>query len=230
MEYLDHPFDVNTGSSRRPTPTTFVHLRKWVDKDEKFLELHSQTDITNINKQLDDSATFYVSNVIQRVIAQLIGETDKGMATIKATDDGQLKVYIDADAIAAIAALATTISLAAGSNLIGKVEIQGTSQLTLKAIIDFNLGDTYDIIGIPATGKRHNITSIVFVTGGTTNIILRDESGAFTGGMDFGGTDEPRGMVANHELHPLKCTINEKFQIVSSGDVQVSGYVLYFDA
>jgi len=228
MEYLDHPFDVCTGSSRRPTPLAYVHLRKWVDKDEKFLELHSQTDITNINKQLDDSATFYVSNVIQRVIAQLIGETDKGMATIKATEDGELKIYVDARLITAIEALASSIVLQEGSDLIGKVQIEGTSQITLKAKIDFNTGDTHKIIDA-ATGKRHNITSIVFTVAGQTNIILRDETGPFTGGMDFGGTNEPRGMVATHDLHPLKCTISEEFQIVSSGTVQVSGYVLYFD-
>lgn len=229
MQYLDQPFNVNTGSSRRPTPLAYEHLRAWVDKDEKFLQLRSQADLTNINKQLDESATFFISNILSRVIAQIQGETAKGFVTVKATEDGELKIYLDPDAISKLTELQTLISLAAGSNLIGKVEIQGTSQITLKAKIDFNDGSTKKIID-GNTGFRHNITSIVFTVAGETNITLRDETGIFTGAMDFGGTNEPRGMVANHELHPLKCTISEEFQITSSAAVQVSGYALYFDA
>lgn len=228
MQYLDKPFDVNTGSGRRPTPLVYVHLRKWVEKDEKYLELRSQTDLTNVNQQFDDSAKYYVSNVIQRTISQLIGATEKGFATIKATEDGELKVYIDDRIIDAIEELKTEIALAEGSNLIGKVQIAGTSQAPLNAEIDFNTAATHDIIAA-AAGKAHHITTIVLTVGGETNLTFKDETGNITGPLDFGGTDEPRGMVSNHVLVPLKCTISEKFQIISSGAVQVSGYVIYFD-
>ena len=200
---ISYPFRVQTGSSRRPMPTDFVHRRKYVAKDENFILIRSTEQLTNVNQQLDETLNLYASNIVSRVIAQLIGQTDSGFATIRATQEGALKV--------AIASVLTD------------------TPPVLKAKIDFNTADTHDIIAA-VTGKRHNITAIILTTGGETNITLRDETSTFTGPMDFGGTNEPRGMVAVHDLHPLKCTISEKFQIVSSGAVQVSGYVLYFDA
>lgn len=228
MEYLDQPFDVSTGSSRRPTPLAYAHLLKWVEPLQKYIQLGSQADIINVNKQFDSSANFYVSNVIQRVIAQLIGQTDKGFITIKGTDDGELNIYLDQDAKDLIEELKTTIVLAAGTNLIGKVQIAGTSQTPLRAVINFATAATHDIIAA-VSGKKHKITTIVFTVAGETNITLRDETGGISGAMDFGGTSQPFGMVANHALVPMECTISEKFQIISSGAVQVSGYVLYYD-
>ena len=200
---LSYPFRVQTGSSRRPIPTDFVHRRKYVAKDENFILLRSTEQLTNVNNQLDETLNLYVSNIIQRVIAQLIGQTDSGFATIRATPQGALNV--------AIAGVLTD------------------TPPVLKAKIDFNTADTHDIIAA-VTGKRHNITTLVFTVAGETNITLRDETSTFTGPMHFGGTNQPNGMVANHDLHPLKCTISEKFQIVSSAAIQLSGYVLYFDA
>lgn len=267
MEYLDYPFAVSTGSSRRPTPTEFEHLRQWLDKDERFLLLHSQSDITNIDQQLDQTTKIMVSNVIQRVIAQIIGDKDPGFVTIKGTDGGALHVYpaggaeggkIDAkiadgdsaalgaiaDAIVAAGAagtisaklrrltqgledLKTLVVLAAGDKLIGNVKIAGTTRTLQKAVIDFAGGGDSSIIGATALVKIH-ITSLVFTVGGTTNITLITGSTDISGPMDFGGTNEPRGMVANHGEFALQCGTNEAFIINSSAAVQVSGYVIYF--
>ncbi|GAH68745.1 unnamed protein product [marine sediment metagenome] len=76
-------FDPGTNTSRCPMPTRFEHFLKFITKDENFLGLHSQEDITNINQQLDQTLNLMVSNIIQRVIAQVIGKTDKGFETIK---------------------------------------------------------------------------------------------------------------------------------------------------
>ncbi|MBA7496286.1 hypothetical protein ES702_06885 [subsurface metagenome] len=268
MEYLDQPFQVSTGSSRRPTPLAYEHLRKYAELVKQYLRITNQSSLVNVNELLNLTGNLYVSNEVSRVIAQIIGQTALGFVTIKGTDDGALHVYpmggvtpgyydvkiadgddatlgAIADAIVAAGAegtisaklrrltqgledLKTTVSLAAGTNLIGKVQLAGMAITPLKAKIDINTAATHDIIAA-VSAKKHYITTIVLTTGGQTNLILRDESAPFTGGMDFGGTDEPRGMVSNHPLVPLVCTTNEKFQIVSSGAVQVSGYVLYYD-
>jgi len=224
MIELAYKFRVATGTSRRPTPLKYEHLRKYIDKAERFISLSSIEQVTNVNQQLEQTANLFVSNVISRVIAQLIGQTDKGFVTIKGTDDGALKVYIDDfDPSASL-----SLELSAGTNLIGKVQIEGTSQTPLRAAINIATGVTHDIIAA-VSGKKHKITFIMFTVAGDVSVTLRDETGAISGVMDFGGTDEPRGMVANHAQIPMVCTVGEKFQITLSSAVQVSGYCLYYD-
>lgn len=269
MYYLDHPFNVRTLTSRRPTPTHYVHLRKYAALVKQYLRLRSQTDIVNVNDVLNLVGNLYVSNEISRVIAQLIGVTDKGWETIKATEDGELKVYpsggvlpgfmdvkvadgddavlgtiaddvVDAGAAGTLSAklrratqgledLKTLVVLAAGTNLIGKVDIAGSGQTCLFKKIDKTGIATHDII-TAVSDKKHHITTIVFTVGGATNIILRDSTQVFTGKMDFGDVGQPAGMVANHGINPLICATNSIFQIDSDANVQISGYVLYYDA
>lgn len=225
MESQFYIFDPGTNTSKCPMPTRFVHLLKFITKDENFLGLHSQEDITNINNQLDQTLNLMVSNIIQRVIAQVIGQTDKGFATIKGTDDGALHVYL-AKAAATLDILAT---LQAGGNLIGKVQIEGISQTKQTAKISITGADNHDITEAAPTGSYH-ICSIMFTVAGEVSVTLRDESGTLTGPMNFGGTDEPRGMTHNFGLVPLKCAAGKKFQINLDGDVQVSGVITYYDA
>ncbi|MBA7496014.1 hypothetical protein ES702_06611 [subsurface metagenome] len=203
MEDLFYIFDPGTNTSKCPIPTRFDHLLKFVTRVEQYIALHSQEDIININSQLDKTTNLIISNIIQRVIAQIIGQTDKGFVTIKGTDDGAIHVSVQED--------------------------PDSLKTPLKAKIAIATAVTHDIIGIVA-GKSHHITSIMFTVAGEVNITLRDETGTFTGAMDFGGTNEPRGMTHNHETFPLICTAGEKFQITLSAAIQVSGYVTYYDA
>ncbi|GAI98848.1 unnamed protein product, partial [marine sediment metagenome] len=89
MENEYYSYNPGTFTCRAPLPERFEHFLKFITKDENFLGLHSQEDITNINQQLDQTLNLMVSNIIQRVIAQIIGKTDKGFETIKGTDDGE---------------------------------------------------------------------------------------------------------------------------------------------
>ena len=268
MEYLDYPFTVSVGSGRRPTPTTFEHLRKYSVLELAYQKISSQVDITNINSILEQTANLYVSNEIHRVIAQLVGELDPGFITIKGTALGALHVYpaggdedgkidvkvadgdnyalgaygdsiVSAGAPGTLSAklrratqgledLKSLVVLAAGSNLIGNVKVAGTSQVELSAVINIATATTHDIIAAVGA-KSHHITSIVFTVNGEVNITLKDETGNLTGAMDFGGTDEPRGMALNFGLASLKCTVAEKFQILLSAAVQVSGVATYYD-
>lgn len=223
MKYLDHPFRVSTRSSRRPTPLTYEHLRQWLEKDERFLLLHSQTDITNIDQQLDQTTKIMISNVIQRVIAQIIGDKDPGFVTIKGTDDGALHVYLP-EGLGTITANST---LQAGANLIGKVQIQDSSQTLVTAKIDIvPAATTFTITG--TSGQKIHVVNLFFTVGAETNIVFKDGSTALTGAMDFGASGEPRGAVIPLGLGPLICSSGNAFVIEISPAVQVSGYCIYY--
>ena len=198
---LDYPFRVQTGSSRRPTPTTFVHLRKYAAKEENFIILHSQEEITNINQQLNQTTTLQISNIISRVIAQLIGETDYGFATIKGTPGGALHVIQAGD--------------------LSKTKIYGTAAIDISSS-----GDNTIISG--SAGTQIKVVTIVFTVAAEVNIILKSGTTAKSGPMDFGAANEPMGIVAPHGPGPFVCNTAEDFIINLSGVVQVSGYCTYY--
>ena len=191
-------YDPATKTSRRPTPEKFAHLRKWIDVDEKFIDITNITQLVDVNVQLEQSAKLYVSNVISRVIAQLIGKYGDGFVTIEGTKDGRLKVDTRAE--------------------------PGT---ILNAVIDFATAATHEIIALVA-GQKIKIKNIMLTVAGETNLTFQSDATALSGAMDFGGSDEPRGMVHNLGDAPLETIVNEAFKITSSGAVQVSGYVTYF--
>lgn len=72
------------------------------------------------------------------------------------------------------------------------------------------------------------IATMAFTVGGETNLTLKSLATAISGAMDFGGSDEPRGLTHGLGDYPLKTAVGESFVIASSIDVQVSGYVTYF--
>jgi len=224
MENEYFKFNPGTNTVRTPIPTTFEHLLGWVDKIEQYLTIHNQEDIVNINKLLETTLNLQISNIIQRVIAQVIGEYKEGFVTIKGTEDGALHVYL-ADTAATLEILAT---LQAGTNLIGKVQIEGTSQTVKSAKISSAAGG--DILTITPTGSNKiKVTTVVLTVAGATEIKFIDGTTDLTGAMDFGGTNEPRGMVANHGNHPLETTAGAVFKVNSSQAIQVSGYVIYYE-
>ncbi|MBA7655304.1 hypothetical protein ES703_63208 [subsurface metagenome] len=198
---LDYPFRVQTGSSRRPTPTTFVHLRKYAAKDENFLILHSQEEITNINYQLDQTTNLQISNIISRVIAQLIGETSYGFATIKATPDGALHVIQAGD--------------------LSKTKIYGTAPIDISSPAD-------NIIITATPGTQIKVVFLMFTVAGEVDIILKTGTTPKSGPMDFGAANQPMGIVAPHGPGPFVCETAEDFIINLSAAIQVSGYCTYY--
>lgn len=185
-----------TGTTlRRITPTAFAHLRKWIEEVKRNIKITSITEMTNINQQLEQNAELYVSNIISRVIAQLIGKYGDGFVTLEATADGALKVQSEREAKAITSA---------------KIDFAGA-------------GDTTIVTG--QAGKQIKIATLVFTVAGETNIMLKAGATAFTGPMDFGGTDEPRGMVDTHGYCAYELPVGQSFVINSSLAVQVSGYV-----
>jgi len=204
----------------RPTPTVFLHLRKWVQPVEQSIELRSVTEITNITQQLEQSAVLYLNNIVSRVIAQLTAKYGDGFVTLEGTAEGALKTVLEAG-------VAEIGKLAAGTATIGAVEIVGTSRTVLNAVITFSGSATHEVIAL-VTGEKIYITNLMFTVAGEVNLTLKSATDAISGAMDFGGADEPRGMVQHFGNHPLETAAGEAFQILASAAVQVSGYVTYF--
>ena len=198
---LDYPFRVTTGSSRRPTPTEFVHRRKWADPRDKYIRLTTTEQITNVTQQLDETDEFFVTNILSRALSFILGQTDLGPRIIKGTLDGALHVAIDG-------LLSDTKNL-------------------LPAKIDIATAADHTIIAGSA-GQKIHVVNLMFTVVGEVNIILKSGANELTGPMDFGGTDEPRGAVTPLGLGPLVCNSGEAFVINLNSDIQTSGFVTYY--
>lgn len=106
-------------------------------------------------------------------------------------------------------------------------EIEGEIMAdALNAKIDFATAATHEVIAAVAT-RKICITSMAFTVGGTTNLTLKSGSTAKSGAMDFGGTNEPRGLTHGLGEDQLEMAVGEAFNMTSSGAVQVGGYVTY---
>jgi len=224
MEDQLYSFDPGTHTSKCPLPTRFDHLLKFVTRVEQYITLHSQEDIININSQLDQTTNLIISNIIQRVIAQIIGQTDKGFVTIKGTEDGQLHVYL----AGSDPANPIDVTLNVGDSLIGKVEIAGTSQEVKRAEIWENTAANNEIITAVAL-KKICIVNLVFTVDAEADIYLNSDANHMSGAMDFGAANEPRGFVSNHGNFPLKTVIGEAFKIESDTTARIAGYVIYYE-
>jgi hypothetical protein len=93
--------------------------------------------------------------------------------------------------------------------------------------ININEAGTWTII--PNTpGYNTYISTIVFTVSGETNIILTFGAFGPTGPMDFGGENEPRGIVMAMGNSPVPCG-QTGFKITSDGPgVLVSGFITYY--
>jgi hypothetical protein len=198
--------------------------------------------MTNINQQLEQNAELYVSNIISRVIAQLIGKYGDGFVTLEATSDGKLKVEagiaagttvgLDAgtEEIGSVGLLAGTEEigkLAASSELIGKVQVAGTSRTLIQAAISFASASDNSIIAL-VTGKKIKIVNLFLTVFGEVNLTFCSNANALSGAMDFGATDEPRGIVIPFGNFPMETVSGEAFKIRANTTVQVSGYCNYY--
>ena len=192
------PFNPATETSRRPTPETFAHLKKWVEAISQNVEMASAEQLADINQQLEQVSRFYISSIIQRTISQLTGLTADGFVTLAATKPGALHVAP-----------------------------MGTGQTVLSAKIDETTAASNEIIAA-VPGKKIKITNIVLTVAGETNIVFLSAATELTGPMDFGGASQPSGMVHALGNFPLQTEEGEAFNMSSSAAVQQSGYVTYY--
>lgn len=201
MEDQLYSFDPGTHTSRAPMPTTFEHLLGFAIKDERFLTIHNQEELININEQLNQTLNLQVSNIISRVIATLIGLTDTGWRVIEATEEGALKVAID--------------------GLLSDTK-------TLKyAPFRSNSTDPIEIVGATA-GQKIHVVNLVFTVTGAVSVILYSGTDPISGAMDYGDTGEPKGAVISLGLGPIVCGTNQAFNIDLDAAVYLSGFCTYY--
>ena len=236
------PFNPTTGTSRRPTPEEFVHLRKWVEEVKRSVKITNITEMTNVNQQLEQNAELYVSNIISRVIAQLIGKYGDGFVTLEATSDGKLKVDAgivagttvgleagtkDIGSVGLLAGTAEIGKLAAGSAVIGKVQVAGTSRTILQAAVSFASASDNQIV-TAVSGEKIKIVNIFLTVAGEVDLTFCSNANVISGAMDFGAADEPRGIVIPFGSFPMETISGEAFKIRANTTVQVSGYCNYY--
>jgi len=202
MEDLVYIFDPGTNTTKAPVPTRFDHLLKFIAKIEQYIALHSQEDIININSQLDQTTNLMISNIIQRVIAQITGKLGAGFVTIEGTAAGALHVSIQED-------------------------VPGTKEIK-RAPIWQNTIDSVEVVAL-VEAKKICIVNIVFTVDAEADISLNTDDVPITGIMDFGGTNEPKGFVSNHGNFPLKTLEGEAFKIQSDTTARIAGYVIYYE-
>ncbi|RLC82195.1 MAG: hypothetical protein DRJ03_19385 [Chloroflexi bacterium] len=92
MRYLDHPFDVRTLTSRRPTPSEFVFYPPSVPPEVRHVEITEKTEITEIDTLIEKMYRINISNTIQNTIAFIAGRTNKGFKHARITAEGAIYV------------------------------------------------------------------------------------------------------------------------------------------
>lgn len=95
------------------------------------------------------------------------------------------------------------------------------------AAIDMDDAGT-EIIILPNPNFYLYIATIVLTVSGETDITFSFGVFGESGAMDFGGENEPRGIVIAMGNSPTSCGVGS-FQITSSGtDIHVGGFVSYY--
>jgi len=194
-------FDPGTLTSKAPMPTDFRHLLGWSEKIERYLTIHTHEEMINIDEQLSQTLNLQVSNIISRVIAQVIGLTDLGWRTIEATTEGALKVAID--------------------GLLSDTR-------TLKyAPFRSNSTDPIEIVGA-TLGQKIHVVNLMFTVDDAVAVVLLSGADPISGEMDFGDTGEPKGAMIPLGLGPIVCRTGEAFNIDLDAAVYISGFCTYY--
>jgi len=96
-----------------------------------------------------------------------------------------------------------------------------------RAVINKATAATHELIAA-VSGSKISIVSLALTVGGEVNITFLSKATALSGAMDFGGTDEPRGMTHHFGDCPLQTAEGEAFNMTLSAAVQVSGMITYY--
>ncbi|MDD3474321.1 MAG: hypothetical protein PHP08_00275 [Candidatus Dojkabacteria bacterium] len=95
-----------------------------------------------------------------------------------------------------------------------------------RAVININTSGDNTIIAAPATsGQRIRIVNLFFIAASAVGVILKSGANNLTGVMSFAGNS---GMGFNGDFNPLQMNANQAFIINLNGNIQVSGFVLYY--
>lgn len=113
-ESLEYKFNPATRTSRRPEIPPTGYVPPDVTPSTQHIDIRNLTDLKDINLQLSQIQKLFVSNLLTRTLAILIGDAPIGFETVKVTQDGYLKINL-----AEIASTATMpVSVADGANVV----------------------------------------------------------------------------------------------------------------
>lgn len=172
-----------------------------------------------------------------RVLGMLLGleyrkrlQTFKGLPLPVGLDSemgGSLNLSALSGAFSALSPVLVSVWEGGPPHLIQSIEGDLVMPTIRRAKVDFAGAENSEIIAA-VPGVQVCVVSMGFTVGGETNITLNSDTTAMSGPMDFGGTDEPRGLTHYFGDCPLKTVVGEGFFIDSSLAVQVSGFVTYY--
>lgn len=91
---LEYKFRPTTRTSRRPTPTPTDYTPPDVPTSTQYIDIKNLTELKDINSQLEQLQKMYVSNILSRVLAIMVGDAPIGFETVKVTQDGYLKINL----------------------------------------------------------------------------------------------------------------------------------------
>jgi hypothetical protein len=96
-------------------------------------------------------------------------------------------------------------------------------------VAGINLSDAGAVqIALARAGYRTFISSIVFTVDGDTSITIGFGTMGSSGPMDFGDTDEPRGIAMNFADSPAPCGLGGAILISDGSGVSVHGFATYY--
>lgn len=96
-------------------------------------------------------------------------------------------------------------------------------------VAGINLADAGAVqIASAVAGKRTFISFITFTVDGDTSIIIGFGTMGSSGPMDFGDTDEPRGIVMNFGDSPAPCGLGGCILSSDGSGVAVHGFAVYY--
>ena len=143
-------YDPGTFTSKRPTPEKFAHLRKWVEPVQRDIKITNISEMTNINQQLEQTAQLFISNLISRVIAQIIGKCGDGFVTIEGTADGYLKV--EEQTIITVKKAVINVATAATHEIVAAVTGKKIQVRTIALTVGGEVNLTWLSAAVPISG------------------------------------------------------------------------------
>jgi len=109
----------------------------------------------------------------------------------------------------------------------GALHVSEQAAITVKkAVINVATAADHTIVAA-VTGKKIALRALALTVAGDTNLTWKSGSTAISGAMDFGGTNEPRGISHGLGKYPLETTAGQALVLTNSAAVQVSGYITY---
>ena len=107
--------------------------------------------------------------------------------------------------------------------------VSAAREAPTRAVINIATSGDNTIIAAPAAGFIIKIVKMFFAVASSVNVTFKSGANALTGAMTFAtGLGSTNVFSFDGDFNPLSMNAAEAFIINLSGNVQVSGFVLYY--